>query len=94
MNIWLAQNLGLLQISFYFFWNTFFGSLKSGNYKIGRICSPVKSDHFFSVWPNVWLTEYFNRKNNPEELNTKVPDHSDSQSHAYISENNLTKLKI
>ena len=63
MNIWLAQNLGLLQISFYFFWNIFFGSLKFGNHKIGWMCSSVKSDHFFSVWPNFWLAEYFNRKN-------------------------------
>ena len=95
MNIWLAQNLGLLQISFYFFWNIFFGSLKLGNYKISWMCSLVKSDHFFSVWPNFWLTELFNlKKHNPEELNAKVPDQSDSQSHTYISENNLTKLKI
>ena len=93
LNICLAQNVGLLNF-FSFFLKYFFGSLKVGNYKIGWMCLSVKSENLFSFLPNFWLTECFNGQNNPYELNTKVPDHSGSQSHTYVSENNLTKLDL
>ena len=77
--------MGLLHFFFLFFWITFLIAHKLETTKLVESVCWSKVAKFFCL-TNLLTDKIFQpTKHNPDELNTRVPDHAVSKSHTHIS---------